>query len=189
MKQIGLLGGTFNPIHNGHLALAQTALEGLKLDKVIFVPAKVPVHKEAGVLISATKRFKMVELAIKGYKQFEISDVEIKRDGKSYSIDTAIHFRGVFPTAKLYFIIGSDSCSRLHTWKEIDELDQLLTFVCINRAGVKPKGNHKNCLFLEMPELDISSSDIRKRISKRLPVGYMLPDAVNLYIQKNKIYL
>ncbi|MGE0269011.1 MAG: nicotinate-nucleotide adenylyltransferase [Candidatus Omnitrophota bacterium] len=188
MKKIGLLGGTFNPIHNGHLALAQTALEGLKLDKVIFIPAKLPVHKEPGVLISAFERFAMVELAIKGYHHFDISDVEIKREGKSYSIDTVKHFKKIFTKDKLFFIIGSDTYARLHTWKKIDELVRLTSFVCINRPGINPRNKEKNCRYLEMPELNISSSYIRKRVSRKLPVGYMLPKDVDLYIKRKKIY-
>lgn len=189
MKKIGLLGGTFNPIHNGHLALAQSALEALKLDKIIFIPAKVPVHKEPGVLISHRKRFEMVNLAIKRYKNFDISDVEIKREGKSFSIDTVKHFKKVFPKSKLFFIIGSDSYTRLHTWKKIDELNKLVSFVCINRPGTNPKSKDRNCRFLEMPELDISSSFIRRRVSNKLPVGYMLPEAVDSYIKRKKIYI
>lgn len=187
--KIGLLGGTFNPVHNGHLALAQTALEKIKLDKIIFVPAKLPVHKESDRLISASKRFKMVELAIKGYKYFEVSDIELQREGKSYSIDTVNHFRKIFTGDKLFFIIGSDSYSRLHTWKKISELNQRVTFVCINRPGNTPKSSKHNCRFLEMPALDISSSDIRKRVSKDLPVGYLIPMAVESYIKRNKIYI
>lgn len=188
MKKIGLLGGTFNPVHNGHLALAQTALEKIKLDRVIFIPAKIPVHKASDGVIPADRRYKMVERAIKGYKDFEISDVEIKRKEKSYSIDTVKHFKKIFTKDQLFFIIGSDCYAKLHTWNKIDQLNKLITFVCINRPGNTPSSSKHNCRFLEMPELDISSSDIRKRVSKKLPVGYLLPEAVESYIKKHKIY-
>lgn len=188
MKRIGILGGTFNPVHNGHLAVAQTALEKLRLDKVIFVPAKLPVHKDPRIVVAPAKRLKMVELAIAPYAHFAASDIEISRKGKSYSIETVREFRKKYADDKLYFIIGTDSSLKLHTWKRIDELVKMVSFVCVNRPGNSPAATQQRCRHLKMSELDISSSTIRSRIAKGLPVGYLLPEAVEDYISQKKIY-
>lgn len=188
MKRIGILGGTFNPVHNGHLAIAQTALEKLRLDKVIFVPAKLPVHKDPSLVVSPGKRLSMVELAVQTYDCFECSDIEIARKGKSYSIETVRQFRKKYADDKLYFIIGADSSLKLHTWKRIDELVTMVSFVCVNRPG-NPSGlSQEPCRHISMPALDISSSMIRSRIAKGLPVGYLLPQPVEEFIQKKKLY-
>jgi len=138
MKRIGILGGTFNPIHIGHLAIAEWSYEKLKLDKVIFVPTYLPPHKSSRGVIDAKTRYKMVELAIKDNPHFEISDFEIKKGGKSYSIDTVRYFSEKFnKDTKLYFIIGEDCLSTLHKWKEIEKLVSLASFVVVNRPGVE----------------------------------------------------
>ncbi|MCA9393372.1 MAG: nicotinate-nucleotide adenylyltransferase [Candidatus Omnitrophica bacterium] len=188
MKRIGILGGTFNPVHNGHLAVAQTAFEKLRLTKVIFVPAKLPVHKAPENVVAPAKRLKMVELAIQPYDHFVASDIEISRKGKSYSIETVQEFRKQYAKDKLYFIIGTDSSLKLHTWKRIDELVKMVSFVCINRPGNPPSATEQSCRHIKMPALDISSSMIRARIAKGLPVGFLLPKAVEEYIRKKKIY-
>ncbi|MBZ0167349.1 MAG: nicotinate-nucleotide adenylyltransferase [Candidatus Omnitrophica bacterium] len=188
MRRIGIFGGTFNPIHNGHLAVAQTACEKLKLHRVIFVPAKMPVHKGSLNVVEPGKRLKMVGLAIKGYGLFEASNIEITSKNQSYSIETVRHFREKFAGDKLYFIIGSDSSRTLHTWKSFDDLVNIVKFVCVNRPGNTRAAADKYCRYIEMPELDISSSMIRRRISKGLPVGFYLPQAVDEYIRRNKIY-
>lgn len=188
MKRIGLFGGTFNPIHNGHLAIAQSAFEKLRLDKVIFVPAKLPVHKDPRLVVSPSKRLRMVELAVEAYKNFECSDIEIARKGKSYSIETVQEYRKKYADDKLYFIIGADSSLKLHTWKRIDELVTMVSFVCVNRPGIALSLSEKRCRHISMPALDISSSGIRSRIAKGLPVGYLLPQVVEDYIKKKKLY-
>ncbi len=188
MKRIGILGGTFDPVHNGHLAIAQTALEKLRLDKVIFVPAKLPVHKDPDSVAASDKRLKMVELAVAAYPHFESSNIEVARKGKSYSIETVEQFRKDYAGEKLFFIIGADSSLKLHTWKRIDELVKMVSFVCVNRPGNTPDVAQKRCRHIKMPALDISSSMIRNRIAKGLPVGYLLPKAVEEYIHRHRIY-
>lgn len=188
-QRVGILGGTFNPIHIGHLVMAQHALEQLRLQKVIFVPTYLPPHKRSSSVILAKHRFKMVQLAIKGHPYFDISDCEIVREGKSYSIDTVRMFRTQLPkNIKLFFILGEDSLNTLHTWRRIDDLLEMVTFVAAKRSGqskIKPKIKVN---FINMPVLDIASSDLRKRIAVKKTVEHLVPDNVLKYIQKRNLY-
>lgn len=190
MKRIGILGGTFNPIHIGHLAMAEAAREQLRLDRVIFVPAYLPPHKSGKNVISAKDRCRMVELAVAGAPCFEVSDIEIKRKGKSYSIDTIKEVRRRFPAGtKVFFIIGEDNLAGLPKWKSIKELLGLVNFVVINRAGnVHPKAYGMNVRFVPMPRLDISASDIRKKIAAGWSVKYFIPDQVLAYMKRKRLY-
>lgn len=188
MKRIGILGGTFNPIHIGHLAIAQMAKEKAGLDKVIFVPAFIPPHKTVANLAAAKDRLVMVRLAIADNPSFEVSDYEIRKGGKSFSIETVRHFREVFrKKAKLYFIIGGDSLTMLPTWKQIDELLQLVTFIAVNRPGYQSSRGAMRHIAVES-ELNISSSDLRKRVIQGKTIKYLVPDKVIRYIGQHKIY-
>ncbi len=186
---IGLLGGTFNPIHIGHLVLAQEAFVQLKCDRIYFIVAHTPVHKRSKVLADPAQRLEMVKLAIKGEKNFYSSDVEIKREGKSYSIDTVNTFRKKFPnTTKFYFILGEDNHKTLHTWKDIDLLKKRVSFVAANRPANK-KGQAKiKVRSIGMPKLDISSSLIRQMIKAGKWPRYFVPDNVLSYIKRSKLY-
>ena len=189
MKYIGILGGTFNPIHIGHLAMAQTAFERLKLDSVIFVPSYLPPHKSSQNVIDAKHRYAMVKSAIKGNPSFTLSDFEIKRKSKSYSIDTLEHFHKVYPQGtKFYFIIGEDSLETLPKWKRIEDLLKLVSFVVVNRVGTTFKKSKLNVHSLIMPTLEISSSFIRKKISLGESIRYWVPEKVYQYIQNHKLY-
>ena len=190
MQRIGILGGTFNPIHLGHLVMAQEVFEKLKLDKIVFVPANCPPHKNSQNILPARDRCAMVRLAIRGNAAFVISDCEIKRAGKSYSIDTVECLRQQFPVgSKVFFIIGEDHLPTLPTWKNINQLCKFVSFVAVNRpgGGTRKKSTIKT-KFISMPSLDISSSDIRKRIAKGQTVRYLLPYQVFEYIKKYKLY-
>ena len=135
-ERIGILGGTFDPVHIGHMAIAQKALEKCRLDKVIFVPSALPPHKKMPRLASAWDRYRMVALAAQGNPRFEVSDYEVQKGGKSYSIDTVCHFRAQYPAeTKLFFIIGEDNVDTLETWKEIDRIIEIVTFIVVNRPG------------------------------------------------------
>lgn len=189
MRRIGILGGAFNPVHIGHLVVADVVAEQLKLDKVIFVPCNLPPHKSGKGIISSRHRYNMVCLATAGNKKFEVSDFEINRDGKSYSIDTVIYFSRRFPRGtKIYFIIGEDNLATLYTWKRIDDLLKIVSFVSVNRSGgcghqaikVRP---------VATPNLEISSSDVRRRIVAGKTVKYLLTENVIEYIKKQKLYL
>jgi nicotinate-nucleotide adenylyltransferase len=189
MRKIGILGGTFNPIHNGHLAIAQAALEYLKLDKVLFVPAFLPPHKSSPDIIPAKFRYEMTRLAIKAYPQFEICDFEIKQKQKSYTVYTLQYLRRKYGTkVKFYFIIGDDALAGLHRWKYINQLFRLTQFVCVRRGGYKPVKTKFKVLFVNMNTLDISSSNIRLRLMDNKPVEYLIPQSVNLYIKKHRLY-
>ena len=190
MKKIGILGGTFNPIHTGHLAIANVALDGLNLDKVLFIPSYLPPHKTSANVVSAEHRLNMVKLAMAGHPAFEVLDFEIKQKGKSYSYKTVRHLKSIFPKGtEFYFIIGEDSFLTLNTWKRIDELLSQVQFVVINRPGSRKTKSKIKVLTLTMPGLDISSSLIRKKIISRQSARYFLPDCVLTYIEKNKLYL
>ena len=188
MQRIGILGGTFNPIHIGHLAIAQMAKEKVGLDKVIFVPAFIPPHKIVAHLADAKDRLAMVRLAIADNPSFAVSDYEIKKGGRSFSIDTVRHFRSIYAgKAKLYFIIGGDSLASLPTWKQIDKLLQLVTFIAVNRPGYKKIPKAIKHIAVES-ELNISSSDLRKWVTQGKTIKYLVPDKVTRYIEQHKIY-
>lgn len=188
MKKVGFFGGTFNPIHLGHLAIAQMAQEKFGLDKVIFIPAPQPPHKALASLATAQDRYNLVRLAIAGNPRFEISDVEMRREGKSYTVDTLRYFRGKLgKNVKMYFIIGADALAALHTWKYIDEVLELATFIVVNRPGYKDTKKIKH-LSVTKPGIDISSSYLRERIHKRKSIRYLVPEAVFYYIEKHKLY-
>jgi nicotinate-nucleotide adenylyltransferase len=134
-NRIGVLGGTFNPVHMGHLILAQDALEQFELNKVILMPCACPPHKSARDLISAEHRAAMLEAAIEGDLRFQLSRAEIERDGISYTIDTARALKLQHPESEIVFVIGSDSLMEIHLWKEIDALLNLCRFVTLTRPG------------------------------------------------------
>lgn len=190
MKRIGILGGTFNPIHMGHLTIAQMVQEQFRLDKVLFIPSHLPPHKGSQNVAAARDRYAMVRSAVRGNPNFAVSDFEIKRKGKSYSIDTLIFLQDRFPKkTKFYFIIGGDLLSTLHTWKRIDELLKIVTFVAVNRPGFRIRPRFKRKVkFITVPGIHISSSDVRSRIWSGKTVKYLVPDSVRRYIEKRRLY-
>ncbi len=189
MRRIGILGGTFNPIHIGHLVSAQFVSERLKLDKVIFIPSYLPPNKSRKAVIDAVHRYNMVKLAIKGNDLFDVSDFEIKKKGVSYSIDTLEFFHKNFSSKiRLFFIIGTDNIAGLHTWHRIDDILRLATFVAVSRPGTGSLRGKIDVRRVDIPVLDISSSFIRKRIASGKTVRYLIPDAVIRYIQRHKLY-
>jgi len=216
-KKIGILGGTFNPIHYGHLAAAEEVKNRLKLDKVLIIPSFIPPHKEDADVPAAAHRLEMVRFAVLGNPGFEPSDIEIKRGGRSYTIDTIEELRRIYPRAELYFITGIDSFLDIQTWNRWQALLSLCGFVVLSRPGYRfadlgridfmeaaraelARLDSGLCtrfavragafsLFLEMiPLHDISSTDIRTRVKEGRSVKYLLPDAVETYIIKNKFY-
>lgn len=186
--RIGILGGTFNPVHNGHIKLAAGAMRKLRLDSVIFVPAKIPPHKIIHDILPAKERYKMTSLAIKGLPRFKISDYEIKSRGTSYLVRTLKVFRKRFgKKAQIFFITGSDSLAQLKTWKHFDRIMELANFVVAKRPGYRIKAV-KGVITISMPVVDISSSDIRQRIKKGLSVKKLIPGRVLKYINKKGFY-
>ena len=187
--RIGILGGTFDPVHIGHMAIAQKALEKCRLDKVIFVPSALPPHKKIARLASSRDRYQMVALAIQSNPRFEISDYEIKKGGKSYSVDTVRHFQEVFPPGtKLFFIIGEDNVDTLETWKEIGRIVEIVTFIVVNRPGFQHHQKKIKFQSVTLPGMDISSSYLRRGIEQGKTIKYLVPDKVLEYIEKNQLY-
>lgn len=188
MKRIGILGGTFNPIHIGHLMIAQAVLEKSRLDKVIFVPSCLPPHKSGRNLIDARHRLRMARLAVRGNRHFEVSSFEILKGGKSYSVDTLRYFRRRYPGAKLFFIIGSDHIAKLHTWKNIQEVIRIVSFIAVYRPGFRTIRSQIRIKSMIIPGVHTSSSDIRRRLVAGKTVKHLIPENVLRYIRKHKLY-
>lgn len=188
--KIGLLGGTFNPIHIGHLILAQECLYQLSLDKVIFVPANLPPHKKISGKVSKEDRLRMVRLALRQDKRFDISTYEIQKKGPSYSIDTIKYFKKrCGKSTKLFFLAGADAAKNLSTWKDIDQILELTRFVIASRPGWGQDSPYERSLKrIVIPEIDVSSSGIRERLRKKKPIDYMVPTAVVKYIHTKGLY-
>ena len=187
--KFGILGGSFNPVHLGHLLLAQEAKEMLGLERVFFIPYSQPPHKSADGLLQSSHRLEMIRLAIRGNPSFEASDIEMKRGGVSYSVDTLRHLRKEFPSASFYFLIGSDAFQGLYAWKEAEELFRLCRFVIAERPRFPLKDLPPQILRLPMPQLDISSKDIRQRLEEGKSIQYLVPEPVRDYLEKKRLYL
>ena len=188
---IGIFGGTFNPIHLGHLIIAGKVRESLNLEKIIFVPAHYPPHKKAPE-IGGLHRYRMVKLAISNNFYFVASKIELEREGKSYTIDSVNALKKMYlPEKDFYFILGLDAYLETGSWKEIEKLKKLVTFVVVKR-NVIPSGTRnlsfKNMSFIDLEPIGISSSEIRSRIKKGKSVHTLLPDKVMNYIQQHHLY-
>lgn len=184
-EKIGLFGGSFDPIHHGHLILARDAMESLGLDRVIFIPVNVSPHKLAHPPVAARLRCEMVAAAIAGESRFSMDSCEAEREGPSFAVDTVRLMRRRFPQAELFYFIGEDNVSSLHTWQEIDELKKLASFVVLARGNLQPVEGFP----VISRNIDISSTDIRNRIARGLPVRYLLPDAVCAILTRHQLYL
>ncbi len=185
--KIGILGGTFNPPHIGHLILAEEALEKLNLERVFFIPAHIPPHKEANC-IEASHRLKMVKLSIQDERRFLCLDMEIKRGGVSYTIDTLKELKNLYPYDEFFLIIGSDLAKDFSSWKDYNKIFDLAKVVVAKR-GVWESNQNYNFIFLDIPYVDISSSLIRERIRKGLSIRYLVHPKVEAYIKRKRLYL
>ncbi len=211
-KKVGLFGGTFNPIHFGHLRGAEEVREAFELEEIIFIPASLPPHKVSEKIAEARYRLEMVRLAISENPFFALSDIEIKRPGKSYTIDTIRYFKENF-LWNLYFILGSDAFEEIETWKEYQTLFTLCDFIVMVRPGLelhsftsrlptslrdhfRPGGDNARWIhssghslfFKEITFLDISSTKIRENIAQGRSVRYLLPPGVESYIKECGLY-
>jgi nicotinate-nucleotide adenylyltransferase len=202
-RKIGLIGGSFDPIHFGHLLAAQGAAERLGLERVVFIPAKQPPHKMYRHLASFAHRYAMVKIAIRRNPLFAVSDVEMRRGGKSYSIDTIHMLRAKYgQDCKMYFIVGADMVRALPTWKHVKELVKLVSFAVVVRPGydylrdleaIRPRmGDQfvretKRHIVL-IPPNGISATEIRRRLRTGKPIRYMVPESVERYIRKHNLY-
>ena len=189
MPRLGILGGTFDPPHNGHLAIAKAALKECGLGKIIFIPAKYPPHKPQAAITAEVHRLNMLQLAINDDSNFEASDIELKRDGISYTIDTLLEIKRLYSNFEIVFIIGADNIVEMETWFKPEEILKTATVVAFNRPGFRPRGRYESKIrMLEMPPVEISSTDIRGKIRSGGDVTGLLPTAVLDYIEKHSLY-
>ena len=186
--KIGILGGTFNPVHIGHLILAEEAREKLGLDKIIFIPANLPPHKDNVNIANPQSRLKMLKLAIKGNKYFVVSDIEIKREGRSYTIDTIKVFKQKYAQDELYFIIGSDLLTYLDEWKDLDKIMSMVKFIAATRPGYPLENIPAYIKTLSIRAVDISGFSVRQCVREGKSFRYLVPEAVYDYINKNRLY-
>ncbi len=215
MEKIGIMGGTFNPIHLSHIMIAGRALEYLKLDKILFMPSKLPAHKDNDELVSEKDRNAMVKMAIKDYPGFEFSDYEMKRDGYTYTADTIEHLTHENPDVRYYFILGGDSLAQFEKWHKPEYILEHCALVCAPRISdaVGLKGNNEEFIkiakhlvekftrkrdngsvfvpeihFIPGPLVSISSSDVRNHIKCGMSITGMVPAGVDGYIAENGLY-
>ena len=186
--KIGILGGTFNPIHIGHLILAEEAREKLGLDQIIFVPTYLPPHKDNSDIAAAAARFAMIKSAIKGNKNFSVSDVEIKRNGRSYTIDTIREFKLKYPKDDLYFIIGSDLLKYLNEWKDVGEVIKMVKFIVATRPGYPLEKIPSYIKTVPIRAVDVSGFEVRECIRENKSYRYLVPEAVFDYISRKGLY-
>jgi nicotinate-nucleotide adenylyltransferase len=202
MMRLGLFGGTFDPVHLGHLLLAECCREQRQLDRVLFLPAGTPPHKRDRELTDAEMRVEMLELALAGRDDFEVSRHEVDRGGVSYTVDTLRRFHEEYPGSELFFLVGADMLRDLPHWREAATVCQLATIVAVCRSGspaldfsvlretTSPDRIEafRRCQ-VEMPEIEISSSDLRSRIAEGRSIRYRTSRAVEVYIETHGLYV
>jgi|YelNatPaOPRAMG01_1025707.scaffolds.fasta_scaffold87003_2 nicotinate-nucleotide adenylyltransferase len=194
--KIGIIGGTFDPIHIGHLIIAEDARFRLKLDKVLFVPAGYPPHKPGKPISDARHRLAMVEAAITGNPSFEIFRFEIDNQKTSYTVYTLEALLGIYKDAELFFIMGTDSLAEITTWHDPDRLVRMCRIAAAERIGfdrekvlgMLPEDYHESIVFLDAPIVEISSTEIRRRVVLGESIRYLVPKGVEDYIVRNAIY-
>jgi len=185
--RLGLFGGSFNPIHHGHLIAATRAAEAAKLDRVLFIPTAVSPLKNGRELAPVTARWAMLRLAVQGNPRFEACDLEIRRGGVSYTVDTLRELRRR-TAARLFWILGADAARLLPRWKSIEEVRRLTSFVIVTRPGDRVPPKMPKDHIIKAPLLEISSSEIRERVRRGLSVRYLLPDSVERYVRRKGLY-
>lgn len=197
--KIAVMGGTFDPIHNGHLIVAEYVRTSLKLDKVIFIPSGVHPFKNNKNITEGKKRLDILSLAIKSNEYFDISTMEINREGITYTIDTIKELKEIYKEDAVYFIIGSDIIFEIEKWKGFEELIELCKFILLYRPGknedkIENRIEELKKLYgleftrVEAPLIEISSTEIRERVKEDLSIKYLVPEIVEDYIYKHKLY-
>ncbi len=198
-KKIGIMGGTFNPIHYGHLLVAEDARTYCNLDEIIFIPSGNSYMKDTSEIIDGKMRYEMVSLAIAGNTAFSISDMEIKRNGHTYTYETLEELNKIYPDTDFYFILGADNLFTIEKWKYADKIMQNCTLIVASRdekdkqdltqkANSLFKSFHATIEILPERKIDLSSTEIRKKIRENKSVIYMTPQSVISYINKNALY-
>lgn len=185
------MGGTFDPIHHGHLVAASEVADRFGLDEVIFVPTGQPWQKADRTVSRAEDRYLMTVVATASNPRFSVSRVDIDRDGPTYTADTLTDLHKEFPGSELYFITGADALSQILSWHKIDELFEMAHFVGVTRPGYELQDGHLpkgSVTLVEVPAMSISSTDCRRRVAEGHPVWYLVPDGVVQYISKRGLY-
>ncbi|MBC7965160.1 MAG: nicotinate-nucleotide adenylyltransferase [Fuerstia sp.] len=197
--RLGIFGGTFDPVHYGHLLLAETCREQLKLDEVRFVPAAAPPHKVHHHITDGHARADMLSLAVSGYPEFVVDRRELKRKGPSFTVDTLAEFAAELPEAELYFLVGADSLRDLLAWREPERITRLATLVACNRPGLPELQRAQvvewvgpeiadRILTIQMPGTDISASEMRDRVRNEKSLRFLTPRAVETYVFEHGLY-
>ncbi|MGN1202501.1 MAG: nicotinate (nicotinamide) nucleotide adenylyltransferase [Eubacterium sp.] len=198
--KIGIFGGAFNPIHNGHLTLVRSYFESLKLDKVLFVPTAVPPHKTSQHLAPAEDRLNMVSLALKDNAAYELSDIEFKRQGKSYTYDTLTELKKLYPDSEFYLIIGADQFLTFHLWYKYKEIINTVTLCTSARENEQEKQKlleYANSIkemegryyIADYPVMKLSSSEIREKLKNNEDISDLVPKKVYEYILEKELYI
>lgn len=186
-KQIGIMGGTFNPVHMAHLVAAEQAMTKLHLDEVWFIPDNIPPHKDAPLNVSARDRATMLDLATRDNPRFRVKLLELFRGGVSYTIDTMRYLTKKAPENTYYLIMGSDQVNSFHKWKNAEELAKLATLVGIRRPGY-PQDPQYSMIWVDAPDIRLSSTAIRRAASTGTSIRYLVPDKVREYIEEKGLY-
>ncbi|MEH7124064.1 nicotinate-nucleotide adenylyltransferase [Bacillus sp. JJ1773] len=187
MIRIGILGGTFDPPHLGHLIIANEVLNVYDLDEIWFMPNQEPPHKKKSNAIKEADRKKLLQLAISGHPNFKIELLELERSGPSYTYESMKILTRKHPDKEFYFIIGADMVEYLPKWRNIDELVKMVQFIGVNRPSYSNE-SHYPILYAEVPDVEISSSQIRNRLLENKTIRYLVPDSVRNYIKENQLY-
>lgn len=198
MQKIGIMGGTFNPIHIGHLVAAQEVLNKMNMDKIIFIPTGNPPHKSKREVISALDRYEMVRLAVESNDGFVVSNIEIKRSGQTFTYDTLKELHDIYYDTEFYFIIGFDTLKEIDTWKKAQDVCDMTNFIVVNRGNssneieeeiiMKEKKYKCKLILVEIPDIKISSTDIRERIKNDKSIKYLVTNEVEGYIKQKGLY-
>lgn len=197
--KLGIMGGTFDPVHFGHIFIAEEVRRELKLDEIWFIPSGNPAHKRGKEVAPAEKRYQMLQAAIASYPQFSISDIEMKRDGYTYTIDTLQELHRILPPdTLLHYIVGADVVAELDTWKAYQEDFKLCSFVAVRRPGYnqtlfqnsveKMRGLGARILVVQTTQRNISSSEIRSKVRNGQSISALVPPAVETIIQQERLY-
>lgn len=200
MQKIGFMGGTFNPIHNGHLLLAEWAYDFLKLDRILVIPAGEPYKKAGSYILEGTERFRMVELATKDISYMEPSDIELRKTGYTYTFETLDSLKEQFPDGEFYFLCGADNLFTIETWKDPQKIFEKCTLVAATRNETSSEemeakkkeleekyGAH--IILLPFMNYSVSSTIIRDRIQKEQSIRFLVPEAVRKYIEDKGFYI
>lgn len=188
--RLGIMGGTFDPIHHGHLVAASEVAGEFELDEVVFVPTGQPWQKAERDVTAPEHRYLLTVIATAANPRFTVSRVDIDRAGPTFTIDTLRDFRRLYPEAELFFITGADAMAQIMSWKDVEELWELAHFVSVTRPGFVSEdfGRTEQISLMEIPAMAISSTDCRERVREGKPVWYLVPDGVVQYIAKHRLY-